>query len=237
MVTVLTVLVCLMVLFWGSGVGPHGPRLMLFGVITLYEEPLWLLGRDELRDLVRAEILRLMPPADSEEDPEDEFEDDDSEERNLWTCCDDAGFETIDDNRDLRLLDVGCINWFDTDFSCSECDGSVVELTELYQVPSPHPNLVGRVKENPLGHVCTACGKHTLPKDEPMRPVGVIAPVIGEGANFFDVLAHFEALRKPKIEPMTEPATPAPSEAIPEQHPDPIGTAYASTEATLPSSS
>ncbi len=228
----LAVLVGLMLTFWGSGVGPHGPRLMLFGLITLYEEPLRLWGPHELWDMVRQEVLRQLPPADSAEPLEEEIEEDASDERDLWERCEDAGFTTIDDDRDLRLTDVSCIDWSNTNYECVYCNGKVYRLWELYQPDSPSPNLVERVRSNPLGYVCVSCGCRTL-IDEVTMPVGVIGPVIGPGANFFDVLAHFEALRKPKTEPVTEPVAdapvePAPAEPVPEQHPDPIGTALAS---------
>lgn len=237
MLVFLGVVVGLMVLFWGSGVGPHGPRLMLFGLITLYEESFRLWGPNELRDMVRQEVLRQLLPVSSDEPPEEETEEDASDERNLWDRCEDAGFRTIDDHRGLRLTDEGSIDWSNTDYYCSHCKKPIYCLWEVYKEDSPSPNLVvGQVKLNPLGYICESCGCRTL-IDEVTMPVGVIGPVIGPGANFFDVLAHFEALRKPKTEPVTEPVAdapvePAPAEPVPEQHPDPIGTAYAAAGTT-----
>lgn len=193
---VLVTIVAFMVLFWGSRRDVEGTRIMLFGVFTIYSSRLEL-------------ALPPLRQVSSTSDEVDDEDDDREHDRHLWKRLADAGFETIDDARSLRLGDVGRIEWLECDYICGECECQLYDLWEVYQAPSDNPALVGHVKKNPLGRICVSCGDcQQIEGDEPVN-FGIIMPVVESGTNFFDVLDHFERLRQPP------PAATAAEEPIP----------------------
>ncbi|WKZ28771.1 MAG: hypothetical protein QY323_04535 [Patescibacteria group bacterium] len=212
MVVVLYVLVGLMILFWGSRVGPQGLRITFFGLFTFYEaNPLKLWNTRELRELIRKEVLEMFPSKEGE----DEEEDDDEapfDGRDLWDRLKASGFTVLTEERDPRAGDIGLIDyWFNHKKSCSYCDGQVAWVWEVCASPNHKSGQVMRAFSNPIGLVCTRCGSCDEDKDDPMQSCGVIGPVMEPGTNFFDVLEHFEKLRNPQAEaePNAEAAQPA----------------------------
>jgi hypothetical protein len=203
-VIALLIVVGLMILFWGSGQGPFGMRIILFGLFTVYEEKQRFWSLDEILDLVRKEIVRCHEQEKNSEVGGDDEHDDKNRrfpDSDLWDHFEAAGFAVIDDARGPRLADVGKIDWEDTDGVCHRCDRDIVVLWEICTGPEQDGGVVGSVDPNLLGRVCTSCGQRKLADNESTRPVGVIGPVIGKNPNFFDVLEYFVQLRKPKNGP------------------------------------
>ncbi len=203
--TVVWICIVLMMVFWGSRVESSGVRIMSFGLFTLYDsqrfwktEDITKIAREVVAREITAKLTGFLATRDKEEQ--------DPDEPDLWDHLEDAGFTTIDINRDLRLTDEDKIDWLRTDYDCVICEGPMIELWELYRPASPSPKMVGRIKKHPLGHVCGDCGIHVWPEEGGREPIGVIAPFLQEGANFFDVLAHIGEMRQPQ-EPEPAPAS------------------------------
>ncbi len=218
MIVILSVVVGLMIFFWGSRVGPNGTHIMLFGIFSVYDSNPRLMSRGELKRFICEEVQRLLPPP--KEDTEDEDEEDSEENPhgpNLWERFTAAGFVTIDDRHGLRLRDIAKIDWEKRSEECSRCSGKLIDLWEVYEIPPSNPSVpVARAAAHPLGHVCEDCGHWQPPQEAPTETHGIIAPTAEPGANFFDVLDHFASLRKPPAEPEVEAASPSPVESTPE---------------------
>lgn len=208
--------------FWGSKRDAVGTRLMLFGAFTLYErrrhpalpppELTFRLGEGLYGEAEGAAVTDETDEDDDaedepDEDPDDLDEDDEEEEeeaeevdeRDLWDHLADAGFETIDDVRDLEPGDDGRIDWEQSEYACDECEGQLFDLWEVFKAPSDHPALIGRLFRNPIGHVCRDCGHYCEFDDQPAQPIGRLWPVLGPEVNFFDALSHYEWLREQRL--------------------------------------
>lgn len=225
LVVVLYVLVGLMILFWGSRVGPRGLRITFFGLFTFYEaNPLKLWSQQELRKLVRDEVQRLMPP--EEEDDEEEMEKGWASGPDLWDRLSAANFTVLREGRDPRAADIGLIDYqINYDESCGYCSGRLVWVWEVCASPKQQPGQILRAFSNPIGLICTRCGSCDDDKDDPMQSCGVIGSAMESGTNFFDVLDHFEKLRKPQAE-----AEPNADAAQPEVGSDPAPACAASED-------
>lgn len=209
-VIVLVVVAALQLLFMGSSADAGGIRLRVLGLFTLYDDRQFWTESDIARiahgvvaQEMTAKLEGFLATRSEEDQPEP-----DSEDKDLWGRLEAAGFETIDEDRDLRLTDDGKIDWKKSDsYECALCKGPVIELWELYRPTSPSPKMVGRIKKHPPGYVCRDCGAHEWITNGPRVSIGVLAPYLEEGANFFDILDKIAEERRPK-----EPAPAAAAE-------------------------
>jgi len=203
-------LFCLYFLFYGTKRNDEVTRVCFFGM-TLYER-----RRDP--SLPAPTTTFALGAGATEEDVEDEEEQDEeseADERDLWERLEGAGFRLIDDERDLRIGDVGSIVPEEMKKTkCEACKCQMYALSEVYASQLPEGG-IGRAYEMKLGAICENCGSY-LPIDVPTNGstvgvVGKLPPLLDPHLrpNFFDVLEYLERVRGGDSKAAAEGADPA----------------------------
>lgn len=179
-------------LFYGTKRTDKVTRIAFFGQ-TLYE---------------RTRNPQLSPPdaafaLDDGSENGDEAGEEESNQRDLWDRLEDAGFPHIDEERSLRLMDIGSIVDEEADEECDVCASEMRVLREVYASQNENEP-VGRATENWIGEACVDCGHYRFSGDRAPTPIGKLAPLLIGRPNFFDVLEYFERMRGGEGEAATQ---------------------------------
>lgn len=193
-------------LFYGSKRDNEMTRIRFFG-LTLYER-----HRDPALPPPTTTFALGEGEAEDEEEADDQDDDPDEEdERDLWERLGDAGFRLIDEERDLRVGDVGSIVSEEMRKSrCEACKCQMYLLSEVY-ASQLADGKIGRAYEMKLGAVCEGCGRYEPTGISTLSAVGRLPPLLDlhMRPNFFDVLDYFERVRRGDGKAAAEDADPA----------------------------
>ncbi len=129
-----------------------------------------------------------------EDDADDEDSDDQDDNRDLWDRLEDAGFVLIEEDRDLRVGDVGAIKASEyAKAQCFRCLSEVFTLQEAYMHRQPSDDMpIGHVSLQEIASVCENCG--CVIEYSQRAKVGRLPPLMTDTVNFFDVLDFLEGM-------------------------------------------